>query len=375
MMHSLVIGSSDDMRVELFQHALAQNGHPPAAIADYRDIIRGDVHLAAMIQPGTLVRIESPGKSEEANQALLALGADEPAEGGDYLRVDTALPQPKGLIAASRQWYLGLRAFMRRVAEQLNESPPHRLMNHPDDILLMFDKRVCHAFLEVQGISVPPALPCVHSFDELEAAMQARGVRRVFVKLAHGSSASGVVAYQTNGTEHRATAAVEMAAEGGKVQLFNTRRVQTYTSHAEIARLVDTLCQHRVHVEQWIPKARMGDKIFDLRVVVIGGEPAHTLARLSHNPMTNLHLLNERRDRQTVIEHMGKDNFARAMALCAQTMAHFPNSLYAGIDLLVAPGFRKHYVIEMNAFGDLLHDTLFDGLDTYALEIQRATCG
>jgi len=374
-MHSVLIGSRDDIRVELFQRALVGSGHPPAAVADYRNIIRGEVHLAKLIQSGTLVRIESPGKSEEANQVLLALGADEPDDDGDYLRVAPALNCLKGLIAASRQWYLGLRAFMRLVAKQLQDSPPHRLMSHPDDIVMMFDKRACHAFLQARGISVPPALPCIRSFDELEVAMRTSGVRRVFIKLAHGSSASGVVAYQTNGRNHHATAAVEMVTEGGEIRLFNTRRVQTYDDHTQIATLVNTLCKHRVHVETWIPKARMGDKIFDLRVVVIGGKPAHTVARLSYSPMTNLHLLNERRDRQTVIAYMGENNFERAMTLCAQTMACFPRSLYAGVDLLVAPGYQKHYVIEINAFGDLLHNTLFDGIDTYSLEIQRAICG
>ncbi|MBZ0290785.1 MAG: hypothetical protein K8I30_24375, partial [Anaerolineae bacterium] len=85
--------------------------------------------------------------------------------------------------------------------------------------------------------------------------------------------------------------------------------------------------------------------------------------------------LNERRDRDTVTRHIGDDHFRAAMATCERAKACFPKSLYTGIDLLVAPGFQKHYIIEMNAFGDLLHDTLFDGLDTYSLEIQRANCG
>jgi glutathione synthase/RimK-type ligase-like ATP-grasp enzyme len=374
MMHTVLIGSRDDVRTDSFQRALLQRGYPLAEIVDYQDVIHGAADLSRIIRAGTLVRIESPGKSEEANRALLDLGADQPDEEGDYLRVDPAAAIPKGLIAASRQWYLGLRAFLRRVAGQLRECPPHRLMNHPDDIVLMFDKRACHATLQAHGISVPPALPPVRGFDELESAMRTMGVRRVFIKLAHGSSASGVVAYQTDGTEHRATAAVEMVTVDGKVQLFNTRRVQTYSSHAQIAALIDALCRHRVHVETWIPKARMGDKSFDLRVVVIGGQPAHTVARLSRSPMTNLHLLNERRDRQAVMDYLGENNFAAAMKLCAGAMACFPRSLYAGVDLLVAPGFQKHYVIEMNAFGDLLHDTWFDGLDTYSLEIQRASC-
>jgi hypothetical protein len=373
-MQAVIIGSPDDIRIDLFQRALVQNGHPPACVASYTDIIHGDVHLADILKPGALVRIESPGKNEAANQSLLALGEHEPDEDREYIRIDPTRPTAKGRITASRQWYLGLRAFMRLVASQLAECSQHTLMNHPDDIVMMFDKRACHAYLQNHNISVPPTLPPVMSFDELEQAMRSTGMRRVFIKLAHGSSASGVVAYQTNGRDHHATAAIEMVRVNGDIQLFNTRRVQTYHDHAEIAALIDTLCKHRVHVESWIPKARMADKAFDLRVVVIGGQAAHTVARLSHSPMTNLHLLNERRDRDTVIEHMGETRFNAAMSLCCKTMACFPKSLYAGIDLLVTPNFQKHFVLEMNAFGDLLHDTLYQGVDTYSLELQRAAC-
>lgn len=373
-MHTVIIGSPDDIRVDLFQRTLTQKGHPPACIASYTDLIRGDIRLADIIQPGTLVRIESPGKSESANLSLLALGEHEPDEDREYIRVDPTRSTTKGQIAASRQWYLGLRAFMRLVAAQLAECPQHTLMNHPNNIVMMFDKRACHAHLQANNISVPPALPPVMNFDELEQAMRSAGMRRVFIKLAHGSSASGVVAYQTNGRDHRATAAIEMVKVGGEIQLFNTRRVQTYDDHAQIAVLIGTLCKHRIHVESWIPKARMGDKAFDLRVVVIGGQAAHTVARLSHSPMTNLHLLNERRDRDTVIDHIGEASFNAAMNLCCKAMVCFPKSLYAGIDLLVTPNFQKHFVLEMNAFGDLLHDTFYQGADTYSLELQRAIC-
>jgi glutathione synthase/RimK-type ligase-like ATP-grasp enzyme len=373
-MRTVIIGSPDDIRVDLFQHALGQNGHPPADVAAYTDIIHGDIHLSRIIQPGTLVRIESPGKNEAANQSLLALGEHEPDEDREYLRIDPTRLITKGRIAASRQWFLGLRTFMRLVAAQLAECPEHLLMNHPDDIVMMFDKRACHAYLQAHAISVPLALPPIMNFDELEQAMRSTGIRRVFIKLTHGSSASGVVAYQTNGKEHRATAAIEMVTFDGEIQLFNTRRVQTYDDRAQIEALIDTLCKHRVHVESWIPKGRMGDKAFDLRVVVIGGQAAHTVARLSHSPMTNLHLLNERRDRKTVINHIGETNFNAAMALCCKAMACFPDNLYAGIDLLITPTFQQHYIIEMNAFGDLLHDTLYKGIDTYSLELQRAAC-
>jgi hypothetical protein len=50
-------------------------------------------------------------------------------------------------------------------------------------------------------------------------------------------------------------------------------------------------------------------------------------------------------------------------------MQCFPGSLYAGIDLLVTADFRRHAVLEVNAFGDLLPGVLCGGEDTYALEI------
>lgn len=371
-MHSLIIGSPDDIRTELFQRALVQKGWPLAEVLSYTDLVNGSAHLAQIVQPYSLIRIDSPGKGDLANRALLALGECETDEECVYQRISSSADIAKGRIAASRQWYLGLRAFMRMIMTQLAECPPYELMNHPDDIVLMFDKRACHTRLQANAIPVPPALPPVHSFDELQHCMNAAGMRRVFIKLAHGSSASGVVAYQTNGKDHRATGAIEMTEVEGEVQLYNTRQVQTYISYAQIATLIDTLCKHRVHVEQWIPKAYMGDKAFDLRVVIIGGQAAHTVARLSHNPMTNLHLLNERRDRETVINWIGDTSFGIAMKVCERAMSCFPNSLYAGIDLLVTPDFQQHFVLEMNAFGDLLHDTFYQGMDTYTLELERA---
>jgi glutathione synthase/RimK-type ligase-like ATP-grasp enzyme len=369
---TVIIGSPGDPRVQIFQNALVAQGHPPAAVIPYPDLIDERIHPASLVKPGAWVRIESPGKDDQANHALLTLGADQPDEDSEYARVTGSIPTDKGRILASRQWYLGFRAALRMISDQLRECPPHLLMNHPDEIALMFDKRACHALLQSRGITVPPALPPIHSFDELEAVMRDTRLRRVFVKLAHGSSASGVVAYQTDGTRSQATAAVEMVRENGETKLYNTRQIQTYRSYSDIARLIDALCAQRVHVEEWIPKAYMQGKAFDLRVVVIGGQAAHTVARLSHSPMTNLHLLNERRDRETVRAFLGDEEFEAAMAMCENAMnACFPRSLYAGIDLLIASGSHQPYILEMNAFGDLLKDSHFEDMDTYALEIQR----
>jgi hypothetical protein len=176
------------------------------------------------------------------------------------------------------------------------------------------------------------------------------------------------VAYQTDGRRHQATTTVEMVREGGETRLYNSRRLRIYREMSEIAALIDALCRHRVIVEQWLPKAGWAGRTFDLRVVVIGGRACHTVARLSRGPLTNLHLLNERADPAPIRERMGPA-WDAACRSCEQAMVPFPGSLYAGLDLLVTPDFRRHALLEVNAFGDLLPGVLWQGRDTYTAEV------
>ena len=196
---------------------------------------------------------------------------------------------------------------------------------------------------------------------------------RVFVKLAHGSSASGVVAYQVSGNRHQAMTTVEVVQSAGEARLYNNRRVRVYRDRHEIAALIDALCCHRVHVEQWVPKAGFEGRTFDLRVVVIGGAAQHVVVRLSRHAMTNLHLSGGRTRGRLPLEslegRLTPEAWAAARQTCEQAMTLFPRSLYAGIDLLIASGYRRHAIAEINAFGDLLFNVWHEGKDTYAAEI------
>lgn len=55
---------------------------------------------------------------------------------------------------------------------------------------------------------------------------------------------------------------------------------------------------------------------------------------------------------------------------CEAAAAVFPNSLYCGIDLLVYPDLQRHSIIEINAFGDLIPGTTYQGMDTYTSEVK-----
>jgi glutathione synthase/RimK-type ligase-like ATP-grasp enzyme len=286
-----------------------------------------------------------------------------------------ALCFDKGRIWPQRQWYLGYLALLAQIKQQLADCPPHRLMNHPDDIAIMFDKRRTHELLARNEKPVPRALQAdklIGSYEELLDAMKETGWRRVFIKMAHGSSASGVVAYQIGGLHnemHSATTTVEVVQASGELRLYNSLRPHTYRSQQEIAQIVDVLCQHRVHVEEWVPKAGIAGKTFDLRVLVIGGKAQHTVVRTSRGPMTNLHLGNARGDLEPVRVRMGESHWQAARNTCEQVASCFAQSLYVGIDLLISTNFRDHAILEANAFGDLLPRLEYEGRNTYETEI------
>lgn len=374
----VVVANPGSRRTELFAAAVAAAGLPPPRVVAWADLLAGRADLATKVRAGDVVRLESPGKDFEVERAILALGADcrdeEDPGGSRYDRLSApavvALAFDRGRILAPRQWFLGFRAALVRAAGQLRSAPPHQLLNGPPDVSIMFDKRACHARLSAAGVPVPPALRPVGGFDELLARMRDVGWRRVFVKPAHGSSGSGVVAFQASiGGGHQAVTTVELVQAGGELRLYNSRRLQTYRDARDVSALVDALARHRLHVEQWVPKAGIDGRTFDLRVVVTAGRAGHAVARLSRSPITNLHLLNDRADPGIVRRRTGEPAWSAAMASCERAAACFPDSLHGGVDLAITADFRRHAVLEVNAFGDLLPGVLHEGRDTYAAQV------
>ncbi|MBO3739196.1 STM4014 family protein [Actinoplanes sp. NEAU-H7] len=216
----------------------------------------------------------------------------------------------------------------------------------------------------IAGSTVGAAAP-VHGYEALRAAMRAAGWGRVFVKPAHGSSASGVIALAAAGRRVTAVTSVELSGES----IFNNLRVRRYDDESSIRTIVDLLAPDGLHVEQWFPKASLGDRVLDLRVVVIAGRPRHVVVRTSRSPMTNLHLGNARGDVAAVRAAAGERSWAAAMETCVRVAACFPRTLHVGVDLMFRVGWRDHAVAEVNAFGDLLPGVLADGQDTYDAQV------
>ncbi|MGW2594344.1 STM4014 family protein [Streptomyces sp. NPDC001515] len=358
MLRFAVVGNPGSRRVELFAAAVRAAGLPPVRTVPWRDVLAG----RAEFLPGETVRVDSPGEDAEVERLLR--GVDDPTR-----------------VEGSALWYARFTSAVRDV-ERAATGAGARLVDRAADIAVLFDKRLCHGILEAAGVPVPasptsgPDADPVRDWAGLRALMAGHGMRRVFVKPAHGSSASGVLALETAGPGRvRAATSVERDAAG---RLFNSLRVRHCTTEREVAALVDALAPDGLHVERWLPKAALHGRVADLRVVVVDGRATHAVVRTSRSPMTNLHLGGARGDLDEArarVEAVAGGGWERAMAVCERAAAAFPGTLCVGVDLLPSTGWRRFAVGEVNAFGDLLPRLTglpgsgAEGLDTYAAQV------
>jgi len=344
-----------------------RTGEIPASMA-WIDFLRGQPLPAP--EHGLIVRIDSPGKNWLVEKALLARGAPHISSG--WLETnDEDLQEDPGRIIASSQHFQGLRHALGQVAQHFQNV---RWMQYPDDILVMGDKAACHAQLEASGVRVPRSLGVPHSFDDLMARMDAAGKNRVFLKLCHGSSASGTVALERSASRMQAFSTAKMS-DGGRcgTLLHNWRAITRYDNQHDIRRLVDAVCRHRAHAEIWIPKAGWQGRRFDVRIVVIGGKARHVVARLSEGPFTNLQFGARRASAEDLRAHLGERGFTAMCEQAERAMACFPRSLYGGVDVLIDAHKQLAHVLELNAFGDLLPNVRHEGRDTYDWEVAQVS--
>ncbi|MEU4266573.1 STM4014 family protein [Streptomyces sp. NPDC026092] len=353
----VVVGNPGNRRVAYFRDAVRAAGLPEARVEPWLDVLRG----GGRFHPGETVRLESPGEDPDVERLLR--GTDDPTR-----------------VEGTARWYAAFTAATARLARTVGDAGAV-LVDDPAEPAVLFDKRLAHARLREAGVPVPDsptsgaAGPPVRDWADVRSLMAAAELPRVFVKLAHGSSASGVLAVETNGTGRvQATTSVERAPDG---RLFNSLRVRRYTTEYEVAAIVDALAPDGLHIERWLPKAAQHGRAADLRVVVIDGRATHAVVRTSRSPMTNLHLGGARGDlgavRAAVSAAGGR--WADALEVCERAADAFPGTRCVGIDLLPAVGWRRFAVGEVNAFGDLLPGLTglpcsgAEGLDTYAAQV------
>lgn len=366
-MNLVVVGNPENRRTGYFCQAAKALNLPAPEVISYEDILTGRKKLSDSLTSHSLLRIESPGENFAVEKKLIARGAAicDPSPASHITESEALCLEPDyGRIRFLRQWFLGYENLLRTWENDIERSRC-RVFNSPEAIRLMFDKFSCQRYLQAVNIAVPDLLPGALNYDELRDKMAGHGLRRVFIKPLHSSSASGVMAYGTNGNKEEIITSIELVNSHNETRFYNALKVRRYNDRKDIRCLIDFILAEGAVVEEWIPKASLDGNFFDIRVVVINGAAKFILPRMSKGPITNLHLGNQRGQLNEVKSILGTENFER-MVQCAEGAARSLNgAFYAGVDILIPAGLGKPRVLELNAFGDLLPGLTYNGDDTY----------
>ncbi len=329
-----------------------------------RDGVLAD--LPVFDQPA-IVRMESPGRDDTVTRLLLEAGArDDPTEPARDWR---ALELPKGLLVRPGLLYRGFRGVLHGLRKSFDARPYLTPTACPLAIAEMFDKTATCEKLDAASVPVPEWLP-PNEFPRSSILFYRRvrdyGFPIAYSKLNTGSSATGIVVGHYPPRE-RPWAHTTLSCNNN--QFYNTRAVRRIEG-LEFYQCMGFLRKEGVIVQRGIPMAQIDGQNFDVRVVCIHGKPSATIFRLSSHPMTNLHLGGRRGDFERCRAAIPTREWLDALDHCAEAAACFDATI-AGVDLLFERGFRRHYVLEVNAFGDFFPGWMDSrGRSVHAMEIE-----
>jgi hypothetical protein len=292
-----------------------------------------------------LVRLESPGRDFEVTRLLLAAGERgdcNAASGVDWGN----LPYRKGQLLRPGLLHRGfcrvLAGLHRSFAGRSHLTP----LACPLAIAELFDKNATSARLTGAGIPCPPSLKAPDTPEELLSELRLHGWPTTYVKLATGSSATGIaVVHALDDPAWAITTTVRIDGE-----FYNTRRLRRVTGD-ELTEVLAFILAEGSCVQRGIPMAQLDGQNFDVRVIVIHGQPRFTIFRLSNAPMTNLHLGGRRGETAACRAAIPTRAWLDAMDHCVEAAGQYRCSA-VGIDLLFERGYLHHYILEVNAFGD-----------------------
>ncbi|NME69446.1 STM4014 family protein [Flammeovirga aprica] len=352
-MKVILLGNPENRRLQMMQEALHSFGLNYQTIA-WIDFLSTPQLFDAILEDHDVIKIDSFGENFDVFKALLKWGLKaikkESYHQISELEIEN-LKNDKGKIQFSRQAYLGLKKALEWIENSVKQKKNIRFINTPQAILQMFDKKASHQILSNNSIPKTRFLGTVKNYDDLSQLMTEQNTHQVFIKLVHGSSSSGVMAYRRSKSREVLKTSVEIDTNS---ELYNSLKIRTYRDTEKIRLIVDQLAKENLLVEKWEPKATFDNKVFDLRLVVINQKVEHVVMRCSNSPMTNLHLGNERGNLKALKEFIGIEKWEEVKQTAIQAVSSFEGAMIAGVDLMLQSNNHKVKIIEVNAFGDLV---------------------
>jgi len=345
-------------RANGFADALKTRGHSTPRHLAYEQFVKDKDVLRAFLQDIDVLRIDSPGGGYDIWKCF-----------SGHIGMPTSGYQKQyGQIYPQAPFVHGTYGCVKLACDLAYEHSVPCTVD-PQAVQCFMDKHTTHK-LCAPSLSTPEALPEIKNWAELNAAMKARDIRNVFMKLRYGSAASGVLAIETFGSKLRVWTSVELIDDRSGVQLFNSLKIRKYLDK-EAKRLIDIVATMGVHTETWIPKLQLEGKPSDLRLVVVGGVPVHCVVRRSASPLTNLHLNNERLSTEEIRHKLPSKIWDEILDMGTKAGQFFPKHLCIGVDIAIHRESKTPYLLEVNAFGDHLNDVYYDELNPYEFQIRH----
>jgi hypothetical protein len=336
----VLIANPGTKRCEAFCREVQALGVRPVVVPWAEVIPAGGCldRLPQFDQPA-VVRLESPGKDDAVTRLLLAAGDPHT----DW----SAVPFPKGLLLRPGMQYQGFARVLEGLRKSFDTRPHLRPTACPLAVARMFDKNGTLADLTAAGVPTPEFIPPEQLANTHFPLHDRGGWGVVYMKLNTGASATGIVVCRL--AAGGVWTGVTTLLRRGE-QFFNTRRLTDLTA-PELGRCIAFLLEEGLSVQRGLPHAQLDGQNADLRVVCVGGKAVATIFRLSPHPITNLHLGGRRGDWRRCRDAIPTRHWLDALDSAVAAAGCF-DSLVAGVDVLFEPGFRRHAVLEVNAFGD-----------------------
>jgi hypothetical protein len=338
---------------------------PEILVVPWADVVPRDGNLDGLpaFDRPAVVRLESPGKNECVTRMMLEAGArEDPAEPPcDW----QSLPVARGLLLRPGLYYRGFHRVLRGLARSFDARPHLAKTASPLAVAEMFDKTATTVKLHAAGLPVPGWLHNPRDvFTEMADAERGQGWRTIYLKLNTGSSATGIIVLRRE--QGKLLGSTTLAEIGGR--FFNSRSLLRLRGPA-LERAADFLLTEGPFAQQGISKVRIDGQNADLRVVCIYGCPVASIFRLSCGPMTNLQLGGRRGDFDRCRAAIPSRDWLDALDHCADAAGCFDSAI-AGVDLVFERGSNRHFVLEVNAFGDFFPGwTNAEGQSMHAREI------
>jgi hypothetical protein len=299
--------------------------------------------LPAFERPA-LVRLESPGRDWEVSKRFFHIGSQTTGKGveTDWL----SLPYRKGYLVQPELLYQGFRRVLQGLRASFDSKPQLRPLCCPLTVAELFDKNATQARLNEASLPTPRALSAPDSAAQLLEQLREAGFRTTYVKLNTGSSASGIVVVHRAGPSVWGISSLIRLRDG----FASTRRLQRYEG-SDLEAVLAFLLGEGACVQEGISMAQIDGQNFDVRVVMIHGQPRFTIFRLSTAPMTNLHLGGRRGEPLRCRREIPPRAWLDALDHCSEVARLYPAEVL-GVDLLFERGSFRPFLLEVNAFGD-----------------------